>query len=121
MKTAIAYALSYPERLPLTQPLPDFTGKIDLTFHETDHQKFPSLSLAYQAASTGGTMPAVLNAANETAVNRFLKDEIGFLQIPLLVEAAMRQHSAVSQPDLADILEADRWARATVTEASCSR
>jgi 1-deoxy-D-xylulose-5-phosphate reductoisomerase len=116
MKTAIAYALSYPERLPLAQPLPDFAGRIDFTFREPDEQKFPCLRLAYQAAKAGGTLPAVLNAANETAVDLFLQQHIRFSQIPPMVEEAMRRHAPEAQPALDDILKADLWARDAVME-----
>ncbi|MCP4367572.1 MAG: 1-deoxy-D-xylulose-5-phosphate reductoisomerase, partial [Deltaproteobacteria bacterium] len=76
MKGAIAYALSYPERLPLHQELPDFTGIGALTFQKPDLEKFPCLALAYEACETGKTLPAALNAANEAAVNAFLNRRI---------------------------------------------
>jgi 1-deoxy-D-xylulose-5-phosphate reductoisomerase len=111
MKGAIAYALSFPKRLPLRQPLPDFAGIGKLTFEQPDLEKFPCLALAYKACEIGGTCPAVLNAANEVAVHAFLEKQISFLNIPEINKEIMARHSAVANPALSDILEADRWAR----------
>jgi 1-deoxy-D-xylulose-5-phosphate reductoisomerase len=111
MKAAIAYALSYPERLPLNQPLPDFSGQKDLTFQKPDLEKFPCLALAYEAGSVGHTMPAVLNAANEVAVNAFLLEKISFIEIAKIVSMTMAAHDIDSNPGLSDIIAADQWAR----------
>ncbi len=111
MKVAIAYALSYPQRLPLGQPLPAFNACGALTFAQPDLEKFPCLALAFDACETGGTLPAVLNAANEVAVNGFLKKTISFVEIPTVVEQTMTKHPVVSNPELADIIAADQWAR----------
>jgi len=111
MKGAIAYALSYPERLALEQPLPDFAGIGALTFEKPDFNKFPCLDLAYKACQTGETLPAVLNAANEVAVQAFLKQHIPFVTIPEVIEKTMESHTVVTDPALDDILESDRWAR----------
>jgi 1-deoxy-D-xylulose-5-phosphate reductoisomerase len=111
MKAAIAYALSYPKRLPLKQPLPDFSGQQDLTFQKPDLAKFPCLALAFQACKAGKTMPAVLNAANEVAVNAFLNQKISFSAIAGVVEMAMEAHSVHANPGLSDILVADEEAR----------
>ena len=111
MKTAIACALSWPERWPLGQPLPDFAATAGLTFEKPNLAAFPCLALAYQACEAGGTHPAVLNAANEVAVEAFLNGHIEFLEIPCLVERALGAHNGNSRPQLADILGADRWAR----------
>jgi 1-deoxy-D-xylulose-5-phosphate reductoisomerase len=111
MKTAIAYALSYPQRLPLKQPLPDFSGSQALTFQSPDLEKFPCLNLAFQACEIGGTLPAVLNAANEIAVNAFLDQKLRFVDIAGIIGATMQSHTGVADPDLSDIMEADRWAR----------
>ena len=111
MKGAIAYALSYPERLALEQPLPDFVGIGALTFERPDLNKFPCLDLAYTACQTGGTLPAVLNAANEMSVQAFLKQRIPFVKIPEIIEKTMEKHSLVTNPAFDDILESDRWAR----------
>ena len=111
MKVAIAYALSYPRRLPLQQPLPQFNASQSLTFEQPDLIKFPCLALAFKACEVGGTLPAVLNAANEAAVNAFLNQVIGFVDIPTVVEQTMAKHAVVSKPELAEILDADQWAR----------
>ncbi|MGD8974793.1 MAG: 1-deoxy-D-xylulose-5-phosphate reductoisomerase [Desulfobacterales bacterium] len=116
MKVAIAYALSYPERLPLRQPLPVFDSNQALTFQKPDLNKFPCLALAFSACEVGGTMPAVLNAANEVAVHAFLDRQIAFIQIPVVVACAMEKHTAISQPELEDILTADQWARQVAEE-----
>jgi len=111
MKGAIAYALSCPERWPLQQPLPDFGATAGLTFEKPDLAAFPCLALSFSACEAGGTHPAVLNAANEVAVEAFLTKQIGFLDIPFLVEHTLAAHSGIARPQLADILGADRWAR----------
>ncbi len=111
MKAAIAYALSFPERLPLNQPLPDFSGKQGLTFQKPDLEKFPCLALAFEACKIGKTLPAVLNAANEVAVIAFLKEEISFNDIARVVGWTMDAHTVVANPELSDIIEADRQAR----------
>ncbi|MGD8541350.1 MAG: 1-deoxy-D-xylulose-5-phosphate reductoisomerase [Desulfobacteraceae bacterium] len=111
MKSAIACALSWPERWPLGQPLPDFAATAGLSFEKPDLAAFPCLTLAFEACQAGGTHPAVLNAANEVAVEAFLAGQIGFLEIPCLVEHALGAHSGTARPQLADILNADRWAR----------
>ncbi len=113
MKGAIAYALSWPERLPLKQPVPDFET-IGLTFQKPDMDKFPCLKLAFKACEQGGTLPAVLNAANEVAVYSFLNHRISFPDIPAMIEKIMERHTVVTNPSLSDILEADRWARESV-------
>ena len=114
MKGAIAYALSYPDRLPLRQPLPVFTGNGSigaLTFQEPDKEKFPCLSLAYDAAEAGGTLPAVMNAANEIAVEAFLSHRLSFLRIPEIIRIVMDAHEVKYQPDISVLIDADRWAR----------
>jgi len=115
MKGAIAFALSHPERLPLGQPLPDFTGSGGiggLTFQLPDKEKFPCLELAYGAAESGGTMPAVMNAANEIAVAAFLKHRISFTHIPEIIRIVMDAHPVITNPDIEALIEADRWSRA---------
>jgi 1-deoxy-D-xylulose-5-phosphate reductoisomerase len=111
MKGAIAYALSWPERLPLKQPIPDFADIGSLTFQNPDMEKFPCLALAFQACQAGGTLPAVLNAANEVAVYGFLGHHIGFADISDIIRSTMEQHTVIKNPTLSDILEADAWAR----------
>ena len=111
MKGAIAYALSYPERLALQQPLPDFREGSTLTFQQPDMEKFPCLALAIKAATRGGTLPAVLNAANEVAVGAFLDHRLRFVEIAGVVRTVMQHHETIDSPDLDQLLEADRWAR----------
>lgn len=116
MKAAIAYALSYPERLPLNQPLPDFSDESGLTFQKPDLEKFPCLALAFEACKVGSTMPAVLNAANEVAVKGFLKQEIAFNDIARTVRWTMDSHRVADNPALSDIIDADRQARKTASD-----
>lgn len=110
MKLPIQYALTYPQRLSMADNALDLT-KTPLTFEQADTDTFKCLNLAYQAGEAGGTMPAVLNGANEAAVALFLDDKIGFLDIGDVVEAAMNEHKNVINPDISDILSADIWAR----------
>ncbi|MBU4344159.1 MAG: 1-deoxy-D-xylulose-5-phosphate reductoisomerase [Desulfobacteraceae bacterium] len=116
MKVAIAYAMSYPERLPLRQPIPDFVNIDPLTFKKPDLDKFPCLALAYRAGKAGGTLPAVLNASNERAVRAFLDRRIPFVKISEVIGRIMEIHSVVANPELSDIIEADRWARKIADE-----
>jgi 1-deoxy-D-xylulose-5-phosphate reductoisomerase len=118
MKGAIAYSLSWPERLDIGQPMPDFFTISTLTFRKPDPEKFPCLPLAQSACKNGKTMPAVLNAANETAVLAFLDKKILFTDIPKIIGAVMEAHTVVPDPDLEDILSADQWAR-KAAEAIC--
>jgi 1-deoxy-D-xylulose-5-phosphate reductoisomerase len=111
MKGAIAYAMAYPERLALGQPIPDFVSMGKLTFDKPDLKRFPCLALAYIACETGKTLPAVLNAANEVAVSAFLENNISFVKISEVIEKTMECHMVISDPTLDDILETDRWAR----------
>ena len=111
MKGAIAYAMSYPDRLAgVMQPL-DLAKLGTLSFDEPDRLSFPCLSYAYDAISQGGTMPAVLNAANEVAVDAFLSGEIGFNDIPDIIKRTMDAYKDNVVPDsLESVLGADRWA-----------
>ncbi|HLS88942.1 MAG TPA: 1-deoxy-D-xylulose-5-phosphate reductoisomerase [Sphingobacteriaceae bacterium] len=111
MRHAIQYSLSYPERWTSPVPRLDLAGVGSLNFALPDHETFPALGLAYDAARAGGTMPAVLNAANEVAVEAFLGGKAGFLDIPRIVEAVMAAHRVGPAADLDGILAADRWAR----------
>lgn len=111
MRLPIQLALTYPQRVPSPAKEVDFTRWNQLTFDQPDPETFRCLGLAYQAGKKGGTMPCVMNAANEIAVQAFLQGNISFLDIPEQIEAAMEAHSVVSAPDLDTILEADRWAR----------
>jgi 1-deoxy-D-xylulose-5-phosphate reductoisomerase len=108
----IQYALLYPERLRSDRVQTNFAKIGQLTFEEPDTDRFPALGLARRAGEIGGTLPAVLNAANEVAVERFCARQLGFTGIAQLVTRVMNAHRVVEQPSLEQILEADRWARA---------
>jgi 1-deoxy-D-xylulose-5-phosphate reductoisomerase len=112
MRMPIQYALSHPERWPAAIPGMDFTRAMRLDFDIPDHARFPCLSLAYRAIRSGGTLPAVLNAANEEAVAAFLDDRIPFAAIPDTIAQVMEAHSPTAVRELSDVLEADGWARA---------
>lgn len=114
MKQPIAYALSYPKRLETkVKPLNLFEVG-SLNFYEPDLEKFPCLRLAYEVASKGQTYPAVLNAANEVAVELFLKEKISFMDIPRSIEKVLADHQPLPANELANILQADCWAREQV-------
>jgi 1-deoxy-D-xylulose-5-phosphate reductoisomerase len=117
MTGAIAYALSYPERLIMDNALLDLPGLGSLTFFEPDLKKFPCLSLAVEACHIGGTLPVVLNAANEKAVGFFLKNKIRFNRIPQIIKDVMNQHEVISYPGLDEILQSDQWARNAAEKA----
>ncbi|HET6515768.1 MAG TPA: 1-deoxy-D-xylulose-5-phosphate reductoisomerase [Thermodesulfovibrionales bacterium] len=116
MRGPIAYALSYPERLSDTVATLrlDEIGK--LTFQTPDTGSFPCLRYAYEALKEGGTMPAVLNAANEVVVNAFLEKRISFHDIPVIINKTMESHEVQEAIELDAVIEADRWARARAAE-----
>lgn len=116
MKGAIAYAMSYPERLSIGQAFPDFNSIGPLCFKKPDTEKFPCLDLAFYAGKTGGTLPAVLNAANEIAVEAFLNRRISFTTIPEVIRKTMEKHFVIANPALSDILGVDVWARNVAAE-----
>lgn len=111
MRLPIQYALLYPKRVNLKFSRLDILKHNNLTFEEPDIETFKCLKLAFKAINIGGTMPAVLNGANEIAVERFLNKEISFLQIPELIEKAMNSHTPIYDYDLKDVLLSDKWAR----------
>ena len=111
MRVPIQYALTYPQRVKNPFPRVDFTKRNNLTFDKPDMETFKCLSLAYRALKTGGTLPAVLNGANEVAVARFLKGDIGFLDIPELIEQTMDAYTVKYDYTLEDLLDADAWAK----------
>jgi 1-deoxy-D-xylulose-5-phosphate reductoisomerase len=111
MRLPIAYALTYPRRLPLNSPPLDLCAISRLTFESPDHTRFPGLALGYAAATTGGTMPAVLNAANEVAVAAFLEGRLRFTDIPRTVEQTMAAHEPQTLTDLEQVLAVNQWAR----------
>ncbi|MCG9886840.1 MAG: 1-deoxy-D-xylulose-5-phosphate reductoisomerase [Cyanobacteria bacterium] len=122
MRLPILYTLSYPERLYTAWEPLDLVKAGNLTFREPDHDKYPCMDLAYAAGRAGGSMPAVLNAANEQAVALFLEEKIGFLDIPRTIARTCDRHRAdnCATPSLEDILEADRWARQCVVETAAA-
>lgn len=116
MKAPIAYALSYPERVATgVKPL-DLTTFSGLTFFKPDLDKFPCLGLAYRAIKDGESMPAVMNAANEIAVDAFLNGRIGFVQIAETIERTMNAHTAHNLGSIDEVLKADLWSRETARE-----
>jgi 1-deoxy-D-xylulose-5-phosphate reductoisomerase len=116
MRTPISYALSYPERLPPQWEKLTLELMQNLTFETPRFKDFPCLELAYAAGRAGGSMPAVLNAANEVAVELFLKGKIGFTDIARVLEKVMGEHITVAKPNLDDLLEADEWGRSRARE-----
>jgi 1-deoxy-D-xylulose-5-phosphate reductoisomerase len=116
MRIPISYALAYPKRLMLDLPTLDLYHPDGLTFFPPDTQRFPCLRLAYRAIEMGGTMPAVLNGANEMAVNSFLDEYIRFTDIPEVVEKIMEAHEVKPLATLDDALRADQWAREKTKE-----
>lgn len=114
MRIPISYALTYPERWTGNTGWMDFSKVIELEFLPPDTEKFPTLQLAYTALEMGGTAPAVLNGADEVAVDLFLSGKIGFSHIPRVIEEALQRHEVVSRPGIEDIFRADCWARETV-------
>jgi 1-deoxy-D-xylulose-5-phosphate reductoisomerase len=116
MKGPIAYALSYPERLEDVMEGLDLDGIESLVFKKPDNKRFPCLSYAYTAMDSRGTMPSVLNAANEVAVDAFLKGMIRFTEIPFVIRQTMEKHEILPDTELAMILEADKWARRKAEE-----
>ena len=115
MRLPIQYALCYPERLSSGLPRLDFGAIRELTFESPDIEAFPCLRLAIDAGSGGGTLPAVLSAADESAVGLFLDGQIRFTDIPCLVERALTAHKPVARPSIEDILAAAAWSRQTVS------
>jgi 1-deoxy-D-xylulose-5-phosphate reductoisomerase len=111
MKLPIQYALGYPQRLPSDFPRFDFLNYPSLTFEAPDKKTFVNLQLAYDALSTGGNMPCIVNAANEMAVAAFLRDEIGFLEISDWIVRCMAKVPYVAHPTLEDYIQTDRETR----------
>jgi 1-deoxy-D-xylulose-5-phosphate reductoisomerase len=113
----IQYALTYPDRAPSDRVQTNLAKLGSLTFEEPDPSRFPALELAREAGEIGGTLPAVLNAANEIAVEAFVNRRISFPEISTLVRRTMDRHQPVPHPTLHRILEADAWARAEAAQA----
>jgi 1-deoxy-D-xylulose-5-phosphate reductoisomerase len=114
MRTPIQYALTWPDRLPGISRQLDLSKAFAFNFQPPDPDRFPALKLGHEAARAGGTMGAVLNAANESAVAAFTSGKIPFTEIPRLVAATMKSHRLQPSPTLDDLMEADRWSRKTV-------
>lgn len=111
MRIPIAYGLAWPERINSGATALDLVAENSLEFHNPDLNRFPCLRLGMEAAAEGGTAPVILNAANEVAVEAFLAEEIGFSQIPSIIEAVRSKIPCEAAPSLAIILELDQQAR----------
>ena len=109
----IQYALTYPERVGSERVQTNFAKIGTLTFEEPDTDRFPSILLAQKAGEIGGTLPSVLNAANEVAVDAFVNRHITFTQITEMVRKTMDLHQVVAHPVLEELIQADAWARET--------
>jgi len=116
MALPIQYALTWPERREGISKRLDLTEIGHLSFYKPDFDRFPSLRLAYEVASRGGTSGAVFNAANEEAVEAFLAGKIVFGEITEMVERVLSSHRVIGKPELTDLLESDRWARNEVNK-----
>ena len=113
-RVPIQYSLTYPGKINLNVQRLDFKDVGTLTFEAPDMNKFPCIALAFEAGKAGGTLPAVMNAANEVAVEYFLKEKITFLDIPELIEKAMANHTPAKNYTLEEILEIDQSTRQEV-------
>jgi 1-deoxy-D-xylulose-5-phosphate reductoisomerase len=111
MRLPIQYAMAHPRRLSAPVERLDLASVAQLTFTQVDSEKYPCLDLACQAGRSGATYPTVLNAANEVAVARFLDNNLKFVQIAELIDAALQQHRPCPDPSLEEVLSADTWAR----------
>ncbi|HEY7156665.1 MAG TPA: 1-deoxy-D-xylulose-5-phosphate reductoisomerase [Gemmataceae bacterium] len=114
MRLPIQYALTYPERVPGPARRLNWRELSAWHFEQPDHETFPALQLGYEVARRGGTCGAVLNAANEAAVERFLQGDLNFLDIPRVCRAALDHHNYSPTPTLAELSACDRWARQEV-------
>jgi 1-deoxy-D-xylulose-5-phosphate reductoisomerase len=113
MRTPIQYALTYPDRLPSNSRKLDLSKPFSLNFHPPDPGRFPALSIARDVARRGGTLGAVMNAANEAAVQLFTEGRIPFGMISKAVQHTIDRHAVIESPSLDDLMEADRWSRKT--------
>ncbi|MCM1178707.1 MAG: 1-deoxy-D-xylulose-5-phosphate reductoisomerase [Clostridium sp.] len=114
MRLPIQYALYYPRRVFLDGKRLDFSMLSEITFEKPDMEAFLGLRYAYDAVKTGGTMPTVLNAANELAVAKFLNNQIHFLEIYEMIQVCMEKHKVVENPTVEDILETEKWVYETI-------
>ena len=111
MKVPIIYALTYPDRLELETPRMDWSKTHELTFSPVDYGKFPCLKLAIDSIETGGVAPAVLNAANEVAVKRFLDKEIKYIDIPKIVEGCLQKIGSGYKVEIDSLIEINKETR----------
>lgn len=116
MKVPIQYALTFPDRWESSNERLNWSQISELTFEKVTHDRYPCLPLAYEAMNVGGSMPAVLNAANEAAVEGFLNGEISFTAISGIIEKAMERHDPILEPTLEALIEADREGRAALEQ-----
>ena len=115
MRIPIAYALAYPHRIKGSWEPLDLTKQGELNFLPVEKKRYPALALAYAALNEGGTMPAVLNAANEVAVAAFLAGRIGFREIHRIIDRTMQRHQTRHAKNVDDVIDVDRWARETAS------
>ena len=120
MKLPIQYALSYPERWPGPADRMDWTGTGRLDFEPADRERFPALQVGYEVARCGGTAGAVLNAADEVAVDQFLRGHLRFIDIVPACRSVLEHHDFDPQPTLEQLLKVDRWARQEVSKWVCT-
>lgn len=118
MRVPIQYALTYPGRMPCPAPRLDLAKAGSLSLHPPDLESFPALRLGFESAKRGGTCGAVLNAANEEAVDLFRRNAISFTDIARIVENTLAKHEVKDAPTLDDLIDADRWARTEVTRCT---
>jgi 1-deoxy-D-xylulose-5-phosphate reductoisomerase len=121
MRLPIQYALTWPEHAPSAFTPLDFRAHARLTFEQPDLERFPALRIAREVGVAGRTYPTVLSAADEVAVGAFLREEIGFTDIPAVIQDVLDAHTPHDITDLDVILEADRWARETTRNATDQR
>ena len=121
MRGPIQYALTYPRRAGSAVPRVDWASLPPLEFRLPDRNRFPAVGLAYDAVATGGTAPAVLNAADEVAVDAFLEGRIAFTDIARIIDGVLASHAPSAPDSVEKVLEADRWARRRAREAARSR
>ena len=116
MRLPIQYALTYPERVDGPATRMDWTSVHQLNLHPPDFERFPALELGFRVAELGGTAGAVLNAANESAVESFLNQQLGFTEIVRACKEVLQQHDFIAQPTLDEIIAADQWARSEMSK-----
>ena len=120
MKIPIQYALAYPDHRPADWPRLDLAAIGELTFEEPDLEKFPCITLAYDALRRGGSAPAALNLANDLAVQAFLDDQLAFAAIPRVLERVLSEHPFIETPTLADLEELEAWTERYVSKTLSS-